>query len=234
MIPKTLPLLFILCFTYMASNFAQEIDTISHLLDQGLNNASWVAMDSYLTKTRKPKAIEGSLYLNERWQESLLLTPQNKVIKVPARYRVYDDEVQILFEGEVMKLFPDSIKAIKIKDQVFLSLPYSDGKEKKRSYFELLSEGTVDLFLHRKMEIVKSDYNPALNLGQRNDELVIKEYYYYRKKSGTLRPMKQTKGGVLEALSNRKKAVAQFAKSNKLGVRKRSDLVAIFDFYNRN
>ena len=133
-----------------------------------------------------------------------------------------------------MKLFPDSIKAIRINNQVFLPLSYTEGKQKKTSYFELLSEGTVDLLLHRKLELKKSDYNPALNVGQRNDELVVKETYYYRKKSGTLRPLKQSKGEVLTALSNRKKAVAQFAKENKLGVRKQKDLIAIFDFYNRN
>ena len=84
------------------------------------------------------------------------------------------------------------------------------------------------------MELQKSDYNPALNLGSRNDVLVVKNTYYYRKKSGTLRPLKQTKADVLDALSNRKKAIAQFAKENKLGVRKQEDLVAIFNFYNRN
>lgn len=231
---KSKALLFLLTLGFIFSASAQEKDTISHLLDQGLNHASFVAMDTYLTKTRKPKSISGSLYLNEQWQESLLLTPQDKVIALPGRYRVYDDEIQILFNGEVMKLFPDSIKAIKIKNQVFVPLSYSDGKQKKTNYFELLSEGTVDLLLLRKMELKKSDYNPALNIGQRNDELVVKEYYYYRKKSETLRPMKQTKGDVLKVLSNRKKAVAQFAKSNKLGVRKREDLAAIFNFYNRN
>ena len=213
---------------------AQEQDTIFHLLDQGLNNASFVAMDSYLTKARKPKMVEGSLYLNEKWSESLLLTLRDEVIQMPARYRVYDDEVQILFEGKEMKLFPDSVRAVKIGTQVFLPLVYSDGKKKQKSYFELLVEGTVDLLLHREMEIQKSDYNPALNIGRRNDEFVIKETYYYRKKSGNLRPLKQTKSDVLKVLSNRKKAIAQFAKTNKLGVRKQEDLVAIFNFYNRN
>lgn len=213
---------------------AQEQDTIFHLLDQGLNNASWVAMDSYLTKTRQPKKIQGSLYLNEKWAESLLLTHSDEVIQVPARYRVYDDEIQILFDGKEMKLYPDSIKAIKIKNQVFLPLSYSKDKKKHQSYFELLSEGNVDLLLHREMELQKSDYNPALNIGSRHDELVIKENYYYRKKSGTLRPLKQSKSDVLSALSNRKKAVAQFAKTNKLGVKKQAHLVEIFNFYNRN
>ena len=89
------------------------------LLDQGLNKANFIAMDSYLTTTRKPKLVEGSLYLNEKWSESFLLTLTDQVIPVPARYRVYDDEIQILFDGKEMKLFPDSIKAIKIGDQVF-------------------------------------------------------------------------------------------------------------------
>lgn len=213
---------------------AQEQDTIFHLLDQGLNNASFVAMDTYLTKTKKPKMVEGSLYLNEKWSEGLLLTLADQIIQVPARYRVYDDEIQILFEGKAMGVFPDSIKAIKIGNQVFLPLHYLNGKKKQKSYFELLSEGHVDLLVHREMELQKSDYNPALNIGRRNDEFVIKETYYYRKNKGTLRPFKQTKSEVLTVLSNRKKAVAQYARENKLGVKKRTDLVAIFNFYNRN
>lgn len=224
----------LLDFGMVFQSKAQEVDTISHLLEQGLNNASFVAMDTYLTRTRKTKAVKGSLYLNEQWQPSLLLTHKDEVVQLPARYRVYDDEIQILHDGQVMKLFTDSIKAVKINSQIFMPLAYSDGKEKKVGYFELLSEGNVDLLLRREMELQKSDYNPALNVGRRNDELVVKEMYYYRKNSGTLRPLKQSKGAVLDALSNRKKAVANFAKANKLGVRKQEDLIAIFDFYNRN
>ena len=125
-----LPILFLSFFANVA--YTQSQDTIFHLLDQGLNNANFIAMDSYLTTARKPKLVEGSLYLNERWSESLLLTHTDQVVPVPARYRIYDDQIQILHNGKEMKLFPDSIKAIKIGKRVFLPLSYTKGRKKQQ------------------------------------------------------------------------------------------------------
>ncbi|HQU57986.1 MAG: hypothetical protein KDD02_08835 [Phaeodactylibacter sp.] len=224
---------FALCLFFL--NSTAQLDSLEHFTHRGLNNANYFAEDSYISRGSAAKKVEGNLFLNEQWQEARVLTPGNEVIVTKGRYRIFDDEMQVLnAENEVLALYPAKVRAIAIGEQVFIPLQFRSPEGKNTvGFFQLLVEGEMDLLLRRNMELVKSDYNPALNIGDRNDHLEIQETYYYRYQDGNPQLLRQSKSGVLKALGRRKKAVASFAKENQLGARKQEDLIALFQFYNR-
>ncbi|MCB0595650.1 MAG: hypothetical protein H6557_27095 [Lewinellaceae bacterium] len=222
-----------LCAFSLSSN--AQLDSISQTIRRGLNNPNYFAEDTYISRGAAPKEVEGSLFLDERWQDAHILTPDDEVVKVKARYRIYDDEMQILSpDKEVLGLYPAKVRAIAIGKQVFVPLEFRNlaGKN-KMGFFQLLVEGEMALLLRRSLELVKSDYNPALNIGDRNDRLELQEAYYYRRGSDQPSLLRQTKSAVLKALGRRKKAISEYAKTNQLNPRKQEDLIAIFQFYNR-
>ncbi|MCB0563245.1 MAG: hypothetical protein KDD01_02590 [Phaeodactylibacter sp.] len=223
----------VLC-SFSPGSYAQ-LDSISQTIRRGLNNPNYFAEDTYLSRGAAPKEVEGSLFLDERWQDAYILTPEDEVVNVKARYRIYDDEVQVLSpDKEVLGLYPAKIRAIAIGKQVFVPLEFrSPEGERKVGFFQLLVEGETALLLRRSLELKKSDYNPALNIGDRNDRLELQEAYYYRRVGEQPRLLRLSKSSILKALSRRKKAVAEYAKNNQLNPHKEESLVAIFQFYNR-
>lgn len=227
---KQLIFLLLSLFSYQSIK-AQGADSLNWILAPGLNQADFLAEDSYYTKGTSPKTLEGSLYLQDNWVESRILTPEDEVVLAPARLRLFEEEMQVLQNGKVLALFPGKVKAVALGRSVFI--PMNLGKNKGLSYLEVLVTGSMDLFVHHQLKLKKSDYNPALNVGSRNDRLVLVETYYYRSDEGNPRRLTTTRPGILKALNRRKKAVGEFAKANELRPGKRADLIALFEFYNR-
>lgn len=225
---------FALCFFYLSG--LTQLDSLNHIVRRGLNNPNYFAEDTYISRGAAPKEVEGSLFLDERWQDAHILTPENEVVNVKARYRAYDDEMQVLGPNkQVMGLYPAKVRAIAVGKQVFIPLEFrSPEGEDKVGYFQLLVEGEMALLLRRSLELARSDYNPALGIGDRNDRLELRETYYFRRDEGSPQLLRQSKGSILKALGRRKKAVSEFARANQLNPRKQDDLIAVFRFYNRD
>jgi len=228
-------ILFGLAFCFFHLNGIAQLDSLDNIVRRGLNYPNYFAEDTYLSRGAAPKGVEGSLFLDERWQDAHILTPDNQVVQARARYRVYDDEMQVQGpDKQAMGLYPDKIRAVAIGQQVFVPLEFRNPEgENKVGYFQLLVEGEMSLLLRRTLELVKSDYNPALNIGDRNDRLELREQYYCRRGGGQPRFLRQNKSSILKALSPRKKAIAEFARANQINPQKQEGLIAIFQYYNR-
>lgn len=215
---------------------AAQLDSLEFYAHRGINNANYFAEDTYLSRGAAEKRVEGSLFLEAQWQEARILTPQNEVVAARARYRIYDEEMQVLgANNEVLALYPAKVRAVAIGRQVFVPLEYQDKQGGATTgFFQLLVEGEASLLLRREMELVHGDYNPALNIGDRNDHFEARETYYYRYQKGKLQLLRLNKKAVLDALGRRKKAVAEYARASNLGFRKQEEIVALFQFYNRS
>ncbi|MCO6488120.1 MAG: hypothetical protein J5I98_06855 [Phaeodactylibacter sp.] len=224
-----------MAFCFFQLNGIAQLDSLDYIVRRGLNYPNYFAEDTYVSRGAIPRGVEGSLFLDEQWRDAHILTPDGKVVQARARYRVYDDEMQILGpDKQAMGLYPGKIRAVAIGQQVFIPLQFRNPEGKNTvGYFQLLVEGEMSLLLRRSTELVKSDYNPALDVGDRNDRLELRETYYYRRDDGTPQLLRQSKGSILKALGRRKKAVSEYAKANQLNPRKQEDLIDIFRFYNR-
>ena len=179
--------------------------------------------------------MDGDIYLNNKFSKASVLTPDNKIAFIKARYRVFDDQIEILQKEEELILFKDKVKAISIDGQVFVPrLEYNKEGESKLAWFELLSEGSVNLYQQYSIRIKRSDYNPSLNTGNKNDEMLTEKAFYYSLSTGSksMKKLKKGRSNILDALKKRKNAVNEFARENSLRWSKQEDLVKLFNFYN--
>lgn len=215
-------------------NYGIAQQEVAPMLNKGANNAEFLADGYYFSQSKSGSGLEGDIYLNSQWLPGKVLTKDTVLVEAPLRYRVYDDEMQVLVNGQTKALFPEQIRAVSIGERIFVPLEYKASKKKKAfAYFELLVEGDLSLLLRRELEIKPADYNPALNIGSRHDQVITNEVFYYKKEGKLPLSFKQTTKSVLKVLGARKKAVAQFAKENNLTVKSKEDLIKLFQFYNR-
>lgn len=208
---------------------------VARQLNKGVNNARFLAEEWYASVPPAPRGVAGSPYLDESWQKARLLTEEGLLLEVLARYRIYDDQMQIFHDGQEKALYPAKVKAISLADRIFISTSYLDkNKREQLGYFELLVDGGAKLYLRREQIVRKSDYNPGLQVGDREDQLEIRTTYFYCQ-SGchVLEPLKPTKRAVLSALSDKKSALSAYAAKHRLSLKKQADLVALFQYYNQ-
>jgi hypothetical protein len=211
-------------------------DDIRNMLNNN-NLSSRVAggASAYIGRKRAMVGMDGDIYLNNKFSKASVLTPDNKIAFIKARYRVFDDQIEILQKEEELILFKDKVKAISIDGQVFVPrLEYNKEGESKLAWFELLSEGSVNLYQQYSIRIKRSDYNPSLNTGNKNDEMLTEKAFYYSLSTGSksMKKLKKGRSNILDALKKRKNAVNEFARENSLRWSKQEDLVKLFNFYN--
>ena len=211
-------------------------DDIRNMLNNN-NLSSRVAggASAYIGRKRAMVGMDGDIYLNNKFSDARVLTPENKITKTKARYRVYDDEIEVLQGKEELILFKDKVKAISIDGQVFVPRKEHNKEGKlKLVWFELLSEGSVNLYQQYRIRIKRSDYNPSLNTGNKNDEMLIEKEFYYSLSTGSksIKRLKKGRSNILDALKKRKNAVNEFARKNSLRWSKQEDLTKLFNFYN--
>lgn len=211
-------------------------DAIANFMRQGSITTGLIAGGAYYVGRQAiNKGVDGEPYLDTEFKKSILLTKENKIIHVKGRYRVYDDQIEIITGKEQMDVFKDKVLAVGIGGQVFVprKLLNKEGKIELH-WLELISEGSLNLYKRYAMEIRRADYNPALNSGHKNDYLFLNTKMYYAKGDLTAKPkvLKSGRVAVLEALKKRKNAVNTYAKKERIKWSKEKDLKLLFDYYN--
>lgn len=186
---------------------------------------------------RKPIniGVKGDIYLDKKWKGSILMTHAGELVAVSARYRVYDDEIEIIQDEQEMIVYKDKVKAVSIDNQVFVPRIVKDKNGRiNEKWAQLLVEGECNLFKVYTMSVKRSDYNAALNTGNKSDilETSTKLYYNQLPAQSSLTVLKKGKTNVLEVLKRKERLVTEFAKENKLKWGKEADLIKLFVYYN--
>lgn len=99
-------------------------------------------------------------------------------------------------------------------------------------FFERLTAGPIDLLLYPSVSIKKANFNPALNVGTKDDQLTKKTDWYLAK-AGRATRFSPGRKAILDLLADRKEAVETFLKTEKPDLKTRSGLMAVVAYYNR-
>jgi hypothetical protein len=180
--------------------------------------------------------IEGSPYLNKEWQESVIITTNDKKLEVKARYRYYDSVVEIKNKDDedIYDLGMRYTKSIDIGNQNFIVLNYTSKEGTlKNGFFELLADGPLHLLVQYDKVITE-----AINNGYQNIPAKIKvrqSFFVYNQDKKEMTALKRfNKKSILPLFGNYSKKVADYAKKNKLSFKKPAGLAEIFKYYNSN
>lgn len=219
-------------------NTLDNSDEIANFMRQGnITNGLSAGGAFYVGRKSQGTDIDGDVYLDSEIHRIILLTKSGEIIKTKGRYRVYDDQMEIHGKDGNLDVHKDMVQAVAVDDAVFVPRKLTDKKGKTDTYwFQILSEGAMNLYKKYNMEIRRADYNPALGSGNKNDYLFLDHKMYYEKgDADKLKPevLKVGRASVLEALKRKKNAVNTYAKNNRIKWSKEEDLVKLFDFYNQ-
>ena len=180
--------------------------------------------------------VEGNGLLDQEWAEGVILSFEGELYRAQLRYDAYNDEMQVLSDGKTKALYPARIKGVRLGEQVFVPHAFIENKDKPgMGFFVVLAAGEISLL--KRYEAIQqqaAEIHPTQGRKLTGDiKIVIEEAYYYSSKNRPAAKLRTSKGSVLDVLNKRRKAVAKYAKENDLKKKKEKDLIALFDFYNR-
>ncbi|MGE5406856.1 MAG: hypothetical protein ACM3NR_04005 [Methanosarcina sp.] len=186
----------------------------------------------YVGDKRIPGLV-GSPYLSDDWSTgSITLYNGNVINNLPLKYNVYLKEFHYQADkNEYILGSPDSVLFITMNGKRFMYLPFEEKKIKQKDYFEVLTGDESQLLLRHTASITKSNYNIALNAGEKDNRLEQKKLYYLRKYESIVLIDKKGKN-LYNLLNDKSEELKQFSLQNHLSFTNEDDLKRIIDYYN--
>jgi hypothetical protein len=139
-----------------------------------------------------PPGTVGSYYLEESWKRTVLyLTDQGKLEDVETRLNLQNNSFEILYEQSVKVLSGAKVMSFEWtsadgKTEVFVSArTYKLDGVPMKGFLKLMEDGTYQLLMQVKTEVVPANYNVALDVGSKDNQ-ITKVTRYYVSKNNTL------------------------------------------------
>lgn len=182
----------------------------------------------------KPETIE-SVYMTDDWSTGTVLLKSGEAIpNLPIKYDLKNNLLEIKTNAGIKVAGFTKLKGFEIEGvadkQIFLNAAELNIAD-LTGLVEELVKGKVSLYSKSYLEVLPSNYNPALNVGSRTDTFVKKEKIFLVRDNAVTDITKSGKK-MLGMFGERSRAVEQFAKENDLSYKKKEDLRKIVEKYN--
>lgn len=193
--------------------------------------------------------VVGETYLDTLWAKGNIKLYQSiqpiggkaidTLMGLAMRYNVYFNEVEILLNtfNDVRALQGAQIKAFTLekegKTSSFRNTQLYDTDKKISGFYEILVPGPVTLAALPRTVLRKPTYNAAFEVGSKDTQIRLDTDFYILK-GRKAEKLKLTKKAILELMPDKAKEMEAFLKNNTLDLKRRSNLVRIFEEYNFN
>jgi hypothetical protein len=174
--------------------------------------------DLFFLCQEKNTSPQKQTYLDSSWKEIQILNQENKLYKVPGRFRTNDSSFEFKFLDRSCDLYSHIIAAVYANNTVFVPSLVKTKYSEDYAFLQLLSKGEINLL--QKVEPKNSGKNLQL-------------FFKYEDNDQSQELVKKKKI-ILKVLSSKANAIESFVKKHDLDYRNTSDLIRIFDFYNQN
>jgi len=190
----------------------------------------------------EPKRVEGNTFLDLKWNLSTILLYRDQQIMegYRTRYNILSNQFELM-EPETNEI--TTMPGLRIQNIVWMDSSYHvpryfvngmdfrDEGAPISGFFEVLVEGELPL-MRRTMAIFKeSNYNTALMIGNRNDEFIKRNIYYYLV-GNDLMQMPTNRKKLFAIFGDKAQMMEEFALQNSLNIREASSIFQIFTHYN--
>lgn len=182
----------------------------------------------------KPETIE-SVYITDDWNTGTVLLKSGEAIpNFPIKYDLKNNVLEIKTESGIKIAGFTKLKGFEV-DRVMVKQTFFNAAELNipdlTGLVEELVKDKVSLYSKPYLEVLPSNYNPALNVGSRNDTFIKKEKIFLVRDNAVTDVTKSGKK-ILGMFGERSKAVEQFVKENNLSYKNKEDLKKIVEKYN--
>lgn len=183
------------------------------------------------------KITEGSIdYMDDWVNGNIELMNTTKIDGIPINYDINNNVIKSKFDKDIRLLAGNSVKNFQFNSGLlpmsFVNCNQYPNKELGHSGFYLeLSVGKLTLLEKASISLIKSNYNEALAVGDRNDKL-IKTFEYFFFRNSVITKLPKSKKLRLELFKDQKASVDSYVKKESLSLKKIDDFIIIVDYYN--
>lgn len=181
--------------------------------------------------------MKGKKYLEEQHLEGVVtLTGSNKAYHFrQLRYNIFSHDLEVQLEGKTKFIRNMRVASFSLKQggkiRKFISArPYMLSGERQNGYLEVLADGEVKLVKQVKAEVLSSNYNIALNVGDRSDKITQKEKMFLAKNDKLYSA--KSKRRVRKLMTNARFNAKVVIKEKSLKIKRLADLKILVDLYN--
>lgn len=170
--------------------------------------------------------IEGSIYLNDNWEQATIIDKQLNKTTSLAKFNAYHNEIEILKDNVTSSLIPVTGLTVYLNKKKFAPILI---KEKNKNIFaEILVEGKNKLYKVYDIKINKAPSDAKLlNIESVDKVVIISALYFVKDKQAIKFPT--SKKEIKENLSTEK---LKTAKTEKLSLKKEEDIIKLFQLLN--
>lgn len=223
-------LLFFLSFTL--SGFSQAF-TISGLTS--LNDLYTFETSKMVTLNGKRyEEIEGTPYKNETFVPgSIVINDSVSFQEIPLRYNAYSGKMEFKSSNNmILELnIANGYKKVTIGDEKFENVDYMRRDKTEHGLLKVLVAGDYKLYMRSAV-----NYQPATEAAGYQeatpDKFVWQDDEYYWSKNGEIPVLITRIKNLVDSLQQSKEGVKAYIKSQKLTLKKESDLIQLFEFCN--
>ena len=182
----------------------------------------------------RERSTEGQTFWDESWKQGLIVLKDSQQIRgYPLRYDLFNETIEIK-TGQDIKVLPvykvfaffrfeggDTLCFLDLAS--YLDLPPDPAI---MGLSQLYYEGQTVLVKHKKRELLKANYVPALDAGNVNDKIIFTDEFLLFDGQGLMRVPKR-RGKMNAELEDRNFDLTGFLKKNKINPRKAEDLILL-------
>lgn len=189
-----------------------------------------------------PKKVEGNFYLDKKWNlASILLYRDQEIMEdFRVRYNINSNNFELM-EPETFQI--TTLQGYRVQNIVWMDSSFKvpryfvNGMDFREDgapisgFFEVIVEGQLPLMRRTKAIFKESNYNTALMVGNRNDQIIKRNVYYYLREKDLYEVPKKRKDLFL-IFGDKASQVETFVNENQIDLKQTSSIFQIFTYYN--
>ncbi|MGO4919380.1 hypothetical protein [Maribacter spongiicola] len=168
--------------------------------------------------------IEGSIYLNDNWEQATILDKNLNRTTVLAKFNAYNSEIEIFKDDTTSALLPVPGLNVTLNQKKFVAVLIED----KFVFAEILVEGKNNLYKVYDIKINKAPSDAKLLNLESTDRVVITSNLYYEK-DGIINEFPISKKDINETLDSQ---MIKSSKTERLSLKKEEDIIKLFKLAN--
>jgi len=176
--------------------------------------------------------IEGSPFLDDNFVQGEVYVSAKRTA-VPVRYNIFQDWVEYQQAGQTLVLEPNkTIEKVRIGDNTLVVEKFEFQGKSKYGYLSVLDTGKVILLSKKVVRYIPGQKGRALD----GTDLPAKyakfpDVYFYRIGDGPLQEIDNLKS-LIAGFPDKQEELKQYAKKEKISVKKAEELIQLLRYYN--
>lgn len=157
---------------------------------------------------------------------------------VPLRLNLLNQEVEVRAgANDIRAAKAPSVRQFVMNNRVgsvsqFVNVREFKGEaDKLGGFFEQLVPGKLQLLQRHSITLQRANYNAALNVGTKDEELLKKREWYVARGAEATR-FAGTRKALLELMADRQTEIEGYLKTRKPDLKKEADMAGVFVYYN--